>query len=261
MRYEEYEGRMEELIRQRLSEIEEKEQVRILHAVESGSRSWGFASPDSDYDVRFIYVRPQNAYLRLQEEKDFIEWELNEVLDVVGWDLSRVLRYAHKSNATVFEWTTSPVVYYTTDSWAQIRETILGYFSGKSCMYHYYGTARKNTREHLQGERVKYKKYLYVLRPLLSCRWIEERKSPPPMRFSELCEAVLEEELRPVMQKLLMQKAQMSEADCGARIEALDQYISRNLERYQELAASMPDDRDPDWEKLNEAFLQVLREH
>lgn len=259
MRYEEYEGRMEELIARKLQEIEQGEQIRILHAVESGSRSWGFASPDSDYDVRFIYVRPAEYYLRLQEEKDFISGELNEVLDVAGWDLSRVLKYAHKSNAAVFEWSASPAVYRTTETWAGIRDVIQGYFSAKSCMYHYYGTARKNALEHLQGERVSYKKYFYVLRPLLSCRWIEERSCPPPVLFSALQEAVLEEELRPAVQRLLEQKIRMPESERGARIEELDAYIERNLDRYRKLAASLPDDRDGDWGKLNEVFLNVLK--
>lgn len=259
MKYEEYEGKMEELIGQKLQEIEKKEQIKILHAVESGSRSWGFASPDSDFDVRFIYVHPMEYYLRLQEEKDFISWELNEVLDIVGWDLFRVLRYAHKSNATVFEWSASPVVYDTTEIWEQIRDVIRGYFSEKSCMYHYYGTARKNAMEHLQGEQVSYKKYFYVLRPLLSCKWIEERSCPPPVLFSELQEAVLEEDLRPAVQSLLEQKARMLESDKGERIEALDVYIEQKLRRYKELADSLPDDRDGDWEKLNEVFLKVLQ--
>ena len=77
-------------IQQKLGEIEKKEKVRILHAVESGSRAWGFASPDSDYDVRFIYVRSGEDYLRLDEPRDVIEWQMDEVLDINGWDLKRL---------------------------------------------------------------------------------------------------------------------------------------------------------------------------
>lgn len=50
------------IIPEKLAEIENRENVRILHCVESGSRAWGFASPDSDFDVRFIYVRPKDFY-------------------------------------------------------------------------------------------------------------------------------------------------------------------------------------------------------
>ena len=91
-------------INEKLDEIERKEGVRILHAVESGSRAWGFASPDSDYDVRFIYVRSKEDYLRLDEPRDVIEWQLDEVLDINGWDLKKALRQFAKGNATLFEW-------------------------------------------------------------------------------------------------------------------------------------------------------------
>ena len=115
MKYEEFQGPVEELVLLKLREIEEKENIRVLHAVESGSRAWGFASPDSDYDVRFIYVRDRDFYLSLRDTKDFIDWELNEVLDINGWDIKKALQHYHKSNATPFEWSKSPEVYYTTE--------------------------------------------------------------------------------------------------------------------------------------------------
>lgn len=193
MKDREYQGTMEELIRTKLHEIEEKEQVRILHAVESGSRAWGFASPDSDYDVRFVYVRPMEYYLRLEDKKDFIDWELNETLDINGWDLSKVLCHFHKSNATLYEWSFSPIVYATTSEWLQIQKLTKDYFSCKSASYHYYGTANKNYLAYLTEDMVRYKKYFYVLRPLLACKWIEKKQSPPPVLFQELVEEVLEE--------------------------------------------------------------------
>ena len=73
MKYENFDGSVEELVLMKIREIEEKENIRVLHVIESGSRAWGFASPDSDYDVRFVYVRNKNFYLSLRETKDFIE--------------------------------------------------------------------------------------------------------------------------------------------------------------------------------------------
>lgn len=122
MKYKDFEGEIEELVRLKLDEIEEKEHVRILHAVESGSRAWGFASPDSDYDVRFIYVKKKEDYLRLETTRDMIDWELDETLDINGWDIKKVLQHFHKSNATIFEWANSPIVYKTTDDWKKIYE-------------------------------------------------------------------------------------------------------------------------------------------
>ena len=106
---------MEKLIKTKLKEIEEKEKIKILHCVESGSRAWGFASPDSDYDVRFIYARPKDYYLRLDKIRDVIECQLDDTFDINGWDISKALSLLHKSNPTLFEWNSSPIVYKTTD--------------------------------------------------------------------------------------------------------------------------------------------------
>ena len=110
---------MLEIIKAKLKEIEEKERVRIIHAVESGSRAWGFASPDSDYDVRFIYIRKPEAYMHLEKTRDVIEWQLDDTLDINGWDLQKALRLLHRSNPTLFEWNESPIVYRTTEAWAE----------------------------------------------------------------------------------------------------------------------------------------------
>ena len=106
---------MKKEILRKLHEIEIKENVKILFAAESGSRAWGFASPDSDYDVRFIYVRPKEEYLRLDTVKDVIEVPINDVLDINGWDLQKALRLLYKSNPTLFEWFSSPIIYMETE--------------------------------------------------------------------------------------------------------------------------------------------------
>lgn len=92
---------MEQVIREKLAEIENKENVRIIMAVESGSRAWGFASPDSDYDVRFVYVRKLEDYLKLDKTRDVIEWQLDDTLDISGWDLKKALQLMHESNPSI----------------------------------------------------------------------------------------------------------------------------------------------------------------
>lgn len=258
MKYKDFEGTIEELVNIKLKEIEQKENVKILHAVESGSRSWGFASPDSDYDVRFIYVRPAEYYMRLEDTKDFIDWELDETLDINGWDLQKALRYIHKSNATVFEWGNSPVVYKTTQEWQKVRQAAGKFFSCKSGIYHYYGTANKNYHQYLLDDMVKYKKYFYVLRPILACKWIEVKKSAPPVLFSELTDAVLEDEMRETVKNLLEAKAKMSEKDKGMRIDGLNDYIAEHLDYYKKKAEGMADDRNPDWTELDRIFLDIV---
>lgn len=258
MRYEGMEVEPRALIERKLQEIEERENVRILHAVESGSRAWGFASPDSDYDVRFIYVRRREDYLRLDKRDDFIDWELNETLDINGWDLDKALRLFHRSNATLFEWAGSPVVYHTTKQWREIYRTASRYFSPKTAMYHYYGTANKNYREHLTGELVKYKKYFYVIRPLLACSWIETHGTPPPVLFSELFSAMPEGEIKEQIRRLLEVKRQMAEAELAPRLDSLNQYIEEQLACFKALAAGAGEPDARGWEELNRLFLENL---
>lgn len=259
MKYENFEGPVEELVLMKIREIEEKENIKVLHVIESGSRAWGFASPDSDYDVRFIYVRKKEFYLSLRENKDFIDWELNDVLDINGWDLKKALQHFHKSNATLFEWSNSPVVYYTTDTWKKIYDSVAcNYFACKSALYHYYGTANKNYHEYLCEDMVKYKKYFYVLRPILACKWIEEKKCPPPVLFDELFHTVLEDDMKAAVEDLLAKKIRMSESDKAPKIDVINQYIEKKLSYYKALVESMTDDRNPDWGPLEKEFIKVL---
>ena len=173
-------------IRDNLEEIERRYDVRILLAVESGSRAWGFASPDSDYDVRFIYMQRPEQYLRIDPVKDVIEWKLDEVLDINGWDLRKALLAFAKGNPNIMEWANSPVIYRRAPEWEELKTVVMRYFSEKSALCHYYGTANKTYLGFLTGEQIRYKKYFYALRPLLCCRWIERYHEAPPMAFEEL---------------------------------------------------------------------------
>ena len=258
MKYKEYTGSIEELVGRKLKEIEERENIRVLHAAESGSRAWGIASPDSDYDVRFVYVRPMDFYLKLQDKKDFIDWELNQVLDINGWDITKALQHFYKSNATLYEWGNSPIIYKTTPQWEKIMKLAEEYFSGKSAMYHYYGTARKNYEAYLMEDMVKYKKYFYVLRPILACKWIEKKKCPPPVLFQTLAEEIMEKEMKPAVDRLVEAKLQMTESEKRGKIQELNDYIQEKLEYYQALLSERPEDRNKDWEPLNRSFRELL---
>ena len=249
---------MREIIPEKLREIEQREDVRILHCVESGSRAWGFASPDSDYDVRFVYVRKPEFYLRLEKTRDVIEWQLDDTLDINGWDLQKALRLLHGSNPTLFEWDGSPIVYKTTPEWAQLSD-LLGYcFRKKAGLYHYLSTAKKNYREYLKGDIVRLKKYFYVLRPLLACRWILEKGTPPPVSFSELADACLAEELRPAVNDLLRLKRETPELGTGPRIGVINEYLDASIEEIAGILKDIPDEEGPGWTELDRAFLQML---
>lgn len=249
---------MKEIILKKLEEIEEKERIRILHCVESGSRAWGFPSPDSDYDVRFIYVRKKEFYLRLNECRDVIEWQLDDTLDINGWDVKKALILLRKSNPTLFEWNNSPIVYKTTDDWQRISKRINGYFLSKHGLYHYLSTAKNNYTEYLKGDKVRLKKYFYVLRPILACKWILEKNSPPPMLFSDLVEECLESELKPVINTLIEKKKKTPELGEGDKIMPINQYIESSISCLTEQIVSLKEDELYDWQEFNEIFLSLL---
>ena len=248
-----------EQISRKLAEIERQECVRILYAVESGSRAWGFASPDSDYDVRFIYVRPLEDYLRIDDLRDVIEWQMDDVFDINGWDLKKTLRQFAKGNATLFEWSNSPVVYKTTDMWNEIYRVAKEFFSEKSAIGHYYGTANKTYMEYLTDEFVSYKKYFYALRPLLAANYIENHHTIPPVLFEKLLEENLSGDLRCAINDLLEKKKNTKESDLNPQIPVIKEFISAEAIRQKEIVSQMPDDRNHNRARLDECFLHVLK--
>ncbi|MBP4142215.1 nucleotidyltransferase domain-containing protein [Flavobacterium sp. P4023] len=177
---------MEKKILDKLKEIEKSKNVEILYAVESGSRAWGFASPDSDYEIRFIYKHDLDYYLSLWEQTDVIEFMTEDDLDGSGWDLRKAVRLLAKSNAPLLEWLFSPVEYYENEAFAtQMRDLAKQCFSPIACLHHYLGTT-KNFMDFCEQEHVKLKSYFYALRTALAGKWIIENNTFPPVDFMEL---------------------------------------------------------------------------
>lgn len=249
---------MRKVIVEELKEIEARENVRILHAVESGSRAWGFASPDSDYDVRFIYVRPREFYLKLERTRDVLEYPINDLLDINGWDLQKTLRLLHRSNPSVFEWFKSPIIYQQTAFSNEFTVMMEKYFLKKSGLYHYLNMANGNYREYLRGEQVKAKKYFYVLRPILACNWILRTNTPPPMLFSELVDAELPRELMVPVRDLLRIKMEVPELKLIPRVNVINSYIESELPRICEEIKELPEEKLNGYDELNEMFLKYI---
>lgn len=218
-----------------LHELETRHDVHVLYACESGSRGWGFASPDSDYDVRFIYVHRLPWYLSVDAQRDVIEQPISGELDVNGWDLRKALQLLRRSNPVLMEWLRSPIV-YREDSLVMPRLRALAEagFSALRGHHHYLAMARRNCREHLQADEVRYKKYLYVLRPLLAARWIREHGgAAPPMRFADLVQATLgrpqDAPLVAEINRLLEVKMRSGEAATSPRWTGLQAFIDSEL--------------------------------
>jgi uncharacterized protein len=251
------------VIAQRLQTLEAAEGVSILLAVESGSRAWGFASPDSDYDVRFVYVRPLAHYLsvRVEDRRDVIEQPIVDEIDLNGWDLRKALRLLARSNPTIVEWLQSPITYVERGPFrAHAIGLLPTLYSGRRGLHHYRHMAANNCRAHLRGERVRLKKYLYSLRPLLAARWIEARGTPPPIEFSALLAAAdLTHGFREAVAELIARKRAATELADGPPLPALQEFIETELRR-TDTTTPAPDgiDADTAWTALDQLFVQVL---
>ena len=249
---------MRELILQKLDEMEQTEGIRILHAVESGSRAWGFPSPDSDYDVRFIYVRTPEYYLKLEKTRDVIELPINDMLDINGWDLNKTLRLLHSSNPTLFEWMSSPIVYRQTGFIDRLQPILDDYFSCKSGLWHYLSMAESNYRAYLKGDMVRAKKYFYVMRPILACKWILHKGTRPPMPFRDLMDSELEDWLKPTVEHLLDLKMNAPEIKEIPKIPELNRWLDEEIASVKAQIAALPPEEPKQWDTLNRLFLNIL---
>lgn len=233
---------MRQEIEAALQQVAQKYKVRILYAVESGSRAWGFASPNSDWDVRFIYIHPTDAYLTIDEKRDVIEEMLPNDLDLSGWDIRKTLKLFRKSNPPLLEWLRSPHVYHESgDFICKLRELETHFFSPKSCMHHYLGMGHRNYKAYFQSDTARLKKYLYVLRPILACRWIENRDEMAPMLFQDLVDGeVKDEKVRVAIQDLLALKMAGDEMGEAPRMPILDAFIEHEFEYFKSAINDVP---------------------
>jgi len=195
-----------------IAKIEHEYNVVVLQAIESGSRAWGFPSPDSDYDVRFIYAHPKDWYLQLSEERDVIELPINDELDIAGWDLRKALNLANKGNAVVQEWMISPIVYKQTGSYAQLSDLVNKSFNPTSVYHHYRSMAKKAYFDIEHSEQKKLKRFFYFARATLSALWVVEKQTMPSILFSDLVNGLISDpEMVREIEGLVSQKATESE--------------------------------------------------
>jgi uncharacterized protein len=255
---------IEEQVRQRLVRAQSEHDVRILHAIESGSRAWGFASPNSDYDGRFIYVNRPDWYLSvtLEEQRDVIEYPVVDDLDVNGWDLRKALRLFMKSNPGFVEWIQSPIVYQTHGSFhAKALELLPQIYSIERGVHHYRSMAKTNFRGYLQGELVPLKKYFYVLRPLLSVRWLLRERKPAPIEFRKLLvhlDLKSESSVRLAIEELLVLKSKLPEMGLAAQIPAIQSFIVSEMLSAEQITVPRDVSLKSSGSILNELFRDLL---
>ncbi len=225
-----------------LSHIEKKYNVKILLAVESGSRAWGFESKDSDWDVRFIYVHKPEWYFKVEPQRDTIEYVYNDRLDMVGWDLKKALSLLSKSNPSVQEWLHSPIIYRCDDYFSQRLAAVEDdYFNPIKLMYHYNHIYNKHNERYLQQEGYPMKRFLYYLRGILACKWIEQKMTFPPIPFMELVDGTVEDEaIVAKIEELIQIKRGDKECDITVADESLmayarhwDEYFNEKIDSFR----------------------------
>jgi len=254
-------------IQQRLNSAEVEHDVKIIYACESGSRAWGFASPDSDYDVRFIYVHNSDWYLSFDVERrrDVIEYPIVDDIDIGGWDLKKALYLFTRTNGALLEWINSPIVYRELGHCAErLRKFAPEAHNNLALRYHYSHMARGNAGDHLSKDQVKLKKYFYILRPLLAIRYIEEGLGLPPVRFQMLVDAVAPTEIKSTIADLITLKKVTPELGAGDAIAELNEFIFSELEKHEGVLTGQgrPDLHDSQsvLDELNSIFRQAVNE-
>jgi len=211
-----------------LRRIERRERVRILLAVESGSRAWGFASPDSDYDVRFVYARPRDWYLALAPQRDVIELPIDDLLDVNGWDIQKALRLLCKPNPVLLEWLQSPIVYRRQPGFAAKLLRLFARTDHRAaCKFHYARLGRRQFATYIDGrDTVALKKYFYSLRPAMALAWLRANPGLVPMDMARLRSGVaLSSAVAAEIDRLLAAKQRTRELGDGPRFAALDDFM------------------------------------
>ncbi len=249
----------------RIASLESKSKVEVLFAIESGSRAWGFASSDSDYDVRIIYMHRPEWYWSVEEEfGDFenrgaINMPISDDLDIAGWDLKKTLGLLYKSNPPLFEWLRSPIIYKRDQKIAdELKQLSEEFYSPKSSVSHYLHMAEGNFRQYLCNKtEVKRKKYLYVVRPILACRWIEQHGSFPPMEIDKTLVTISGEPIRESIVRLIDNKKSGAELGVGPADRELEAFLASELDRLGKMVGGLPSPKR-NMAELNQYFRETL---
>ena len=253
---------MIDIILEKLKEIEKTYNVKVIYALESGSRGWGFPSKDSDYDVRFVYLRPKNHYLSIDERPDFIEYPIDDVLDINGWDIKKVLLHVKKSNPSILKWFSSPIVYINQGNFKDyLSEVLPEYFLRARVMHHYFHLGFNKFEESLREGEVKIKTFFYIIRPLFCLMWILKNNSMPPMEFSKsLMDSDVSKEIKDEINNLLCMKREVLESFKINKTPILWDYIEEKINFYKNYLKNMGKDSVTVYDKLNEIFIKVLND-
>ena len=251
---------IKEMIMQKLMETEIRYNVKIPFAIESGSRGWGFASPDSDYDCRFIYVHRKDWYLSVLKKKDIIEYAAGPVFDVNGWDLKKVLQHIIKSNAVMFEWLSSNGIYIKDEYITHLLQgTAENFFNPIAVSYHYLSLAKNQLAQLITEDEAKLKHYFYILRPLANLNYIHQYSKMPYMEYDRtLAETEVAREIFAAINELQAIKAVAEESYKIKQNEQLLNYFRQEIELFTERLKRMKFAKNRNYEQVDTVFREII---
>jgi len=251
---------IKEAIMQKLIEAEKHYMVKIPLAIESGSRGWGFASPDSDFDCRFVYVHEKDWYLSVFDKPDTIEYAAGTVFDINGWDLRKFILHIVKSNAVMFEWLSSNEVYIRDEPIASLLQELAGqFFNHVSVSHHYLSLAFKKYKEIMETDNAKLKAYFYVLRPLANLKFIEQYGKMPYMEYYRtLSEIDIDKTIADEITRITEIKKSADESYVTPRNELLTTYFADELAEQEERLKTVTCEKNHDYEQADSTFKKII---
>ena len=249
-------------ILKKLRETEEKHQVKIPLAIESGSRGWGFAATNADYDCRFIYVHQKDWYLSVLDKPDFIEYPVDEVFDIKGYDLTRALQYIIKPQAVMHEYLTSNVIYIRNEAIVgKLQALASDFFNPIPISYHYLGLAKRTYKEIMATEKAKIKKYFYVLRPIANLNFIRQHKRMPHMEYERtLAELELDPKIDLAIQELTALKMSSKEHDLIPPFQPLIEYFQAEITKFDSCINDMTHIKNRNYAPVDETFRNIIED-
>lgn len=247
---------MEKRILEKLSEIEKANAIEIVFAVESGSRAWGFASPDSDYDICFVYKNKKEWYLNLWEQKDTIDFMTEDDLDGVGWDIKKALKLLAKSNASFSGWLFSPIIYKADEEFIKELKELANINFNPVAGFHHFHAMNKGFEETLGTDKMTLKSFFYTIRTALCANWIAKKHTVPPVYFKELYELV-DEKYNSTINELIKLKSTRIEKSKETVKEELILLVRSIIEENNRLRKSLPNTKATHKE-FNEFFLKYV---
>lgn len=182
--------------------------------------------------------------------------------DMSGWDLKKALRLFKSSNPSLFEWLHSPIIYQMDETFInEIRQMENQYFNKEKAMFHYNHIYKKHNDRYIKDYGLSLKRFLYYLRGILVCKWLADKGTIPPVRFTELVDATVEE---PDMKAKIAHLLELKKKSNEHNLEPVDEELFTWAEKWamfydQKVGHIHPEKKTMPDEKLNRLMYDMVK--